>query len=131
MENKVNLREKQKVFYTEDSIVDELKWTKLLETKRFTEDTFERVLGSEVTAEWASNRNFLSPVVVQEPKGLGMKMPPSNLSVNDVANLCGPDRIIDVIQVSTQSDQQMTLQEWADYFNQSEYNRGRILNVIR
>jgi hypothetical protein len=53
---------------------------------------------------------------------------PTELTVDQVANLCGRQRIVDVIQVSTQTDIQMTLDEWAAYYNQEK--RDRILNVI-
>ena len=47
-----------------------------------------------------------------------------------MAELVGRDRIVDVLEVSTQTDRQMRLSEWAEYFVLPSEQRDRILNVI-
>lgn len=46
-----------------------------------------------------------------------------------MANMCARDREIDAIEVATQSERIMTLDEWANYFHQPARKRKRILNV--
>lgn len=123
-------REKPTLVYTATAVVDEYKWTKLLASRKFIPENFDRLKGSELTYEWASSRNGMkAPVLILEPTGLDMEMP-QNLTVDLVAEYCGKDRIVDVIEVSTQTDRQMTLGEWADYFKLPVEQRQRILNVI-
>ena len=57
-------------------------------------------------------------------------MPHSSLTVSMIADYCGRDFIVDVLYVPTQSERQMTLDEWAKYFEQPEGQRNGILNVI-
>lgn len=46
-----------------------------------------------------------------------------------VADLVGRTRMVDVLEVSTQTDRQMSLHEWAAYFALPVEERDRILNV--
>ena len=107
-----------------------LKWTQLLQKKRFARHHFEVVEGSVLTAEWAKQTGFRQPVISLKPQGLNMSMPSSTLSVRDVAESVGLDRKVNVIQVNTQEELMMTMGEWAAYFEQSPQVRKQILNVI-
>jgi hypothetical protein len=122
-------REKPKMIYTDSKAIDELKWTKLLETKSFIDHDFETFQGVEITKHWASTIGMERPILVLEPKGLEMEMP-SILTVDEVIQHCGADRMVDVIQVSTQTDIQMTLGAWGDYYKTPSEKRARIMNVI-
>lgn len=58
-----------------------------------------------------------------------MKVPDSKtFYIRDVERLIGPDRLLDVMDVKTQKNLEMTLKEWCDYFLSS--NRKELLNVI-
>lgn len=46
-----------------------------------------------------------------------------------MADSCGRDRTVDVLEVSTQSERIMTLHQWATYFALPSAERPRILNV--
>lgn len=120
--------------YDESSVtripLDELRYSKLLYARRFAEDTFERLNGSEVTIEWAATTGFRDPVVIPVADGLGMVMPPATLTVRDVARACGCDRELDAVEVSTQTARKMTLEAWANYFEEDPIKRTKILNVI-
>jgi hypothetical protein len=84
------------------------RWLKLMEGKPIKKDCFKRMKGSEVTLEWLDSDEgaLKEPIVVESPDGLGMKMPPSNFSVNDVAETLGQDHPVSVIgELSTTSIQ--------------------------
>lgn len=77
------------------------KWIAVAESKTYTPDTFRRMNGSDIGLEWIlSDENAMKePIVVENPEGLGMKMPPKELTVRDVANEVGPDTPVEVIGV--------------------------------
>ncbi|ORY47061.1 hypothetical protein BCR33DRAFT_715425, partial [Rhizoclosmatium globosum] len=107
---------------------DEHKYAKLLRTKRFAPNNY--VNGESVTLEWLRLTGMKEPFLVEEPDGLDMKMPPRTLTVDQVADACGRDKIVDAMEVLTQADKQMTLDDWASYFTQPIEKRKRLLNVI-
>lgn len=49
-------------------------------------------------------------------------------TVRDVEKQVGPRRMVDVMDVNTQKNFEMTLKQWTDYFTSP--NRDRLLNVI-
>lgn len=75
------------------------RWIQLIQTKKIKKDTFKRMRGSEVSISWLEHDEnaFMEPIVIEEPEGLGMKMPESSLTVDDVAELVGPDVPLEVI----------------------------------
>jgi hypothetical protein len=63
-----------------------------------TESRFKRMKGSEVGFEWLNDDTAMrEPIVIESPEGLGMKMPPSDFTVKDVAESVGEDTSIEVI----------------------------------
>ncbi|KAJ3292096.1 JmjC domain-containing histone demethylation protein 1 [Borealophlyctis nickersoniae] len=129
-------REKNQINYNELNqgsfgvAVDERRFTKMLEARTFAPNNFQRLRGEEVTLEWARKTGFRAPVIIETPEGLDMVMPANTLTVDQVADLCGRGREVDVIEVATQSERMMTLGEWAHYFGLPREKRKRILNVI-
>ncbi|KAJ3314088.1 JmjC domain-containing histone demethylation protein 1 [Boothiomyces sp. JEL0838] len=123
-------REKAKISYQEGGEVDEYKWTKILAKREFQEDNFRRMDGRDANTEWIYKEMLKNPVLFPTPDGLEMTMPPSDLTVNQVADICGPEKDVDVVQVATQKGLKMKLREWAEYFNLPPEKRARILNVI-
>lgn len=65
-------------------------------------DPFKRMEGAEVCLDWLNNDEtaMREPIVVDTSDGLGMKMPPADLTVSDVAELVGPDMLVEVMGVS-------------------------------
>lgn len=57
-----------------------------------------------------------------------MKIPSKTFTVDDVKQLVGSRRIVDVMNVETQMADTMTMKEWCTYYNTPE--RDRLLNVI-
>jgi F-box/leucine-rich repeat protein 10/11 len=71
----------------------------MLENKSFKPDKFKRMQGGDVTIEWLEEDEdaMTEPIVVEKPDGLGMKMPPSDFTVEDVAELVGEESPVEVI----------------------------------
>ncbi|KAJ3169741.1 JmjC domain-containing histone demethylation protein 1 [Geranomyces variabilis] len=109
---------------------EEHRFTKILQARTFAQESFTRLKGHELTLKWARKDGLREPVIVESPEGLDIKMPDKDLIVDQVADLCGRQRQVDAIEVSTQSERIMTLDEWAKYFHQPPEKRKRILNVI-
>ncbi|KAI9011383.1 hypothetical protein BC832DRAFT_343750 [Gaertneriomyces semiglobifer] len=126
-------REKSHINYNELNqgiVVEETRFTKLLKTKIFAPDQYPRIEGKDLTLEWTRRTGLRCPVVIESPDGLDMRMPDKSLVVNQVADMCGRDREVDVLEVATQSERIMTLDQWAKYFHQAPEKRKKILNVI-
>jgi hypothetical protein len=60
------------------------------------------------------------PTVILEPDGLGMSMPDKDITVTRISELVGKDRIVDCLQVATQTDLQMTVDA-----NNSRWRNGQ------
>ncbi|KAJ6611783.1 hypothetical protein B0H10DRAFT_2165726 [Mycena sp. CBHHK59/15] len=112
---------------------DPNRWMRMLENKTFKQDNFKRMKGSDVTIEWLEDDEdaMTEPIVVEKPDGLGMKMPPTDFTVDDVAELVGEESPVEVIDVASQSASPgWTLGKWADYINLEPEAREKIWNVI-
>lgn len=59
---------------------------------------------------------------------IGIRIPSSNFSINDVRVSVGSRRVLDVMDVSTQKNSEMTMKEWQKYYE--DPNKTRLLNVI-
>ncbi|CAK9781731.1 unnamed protein product [Cutaneotrichosporon oleaginosum] len=78
------------------------------------------------------------PLVVRPEDGgiasMGGKVPEPGLTVDDVARLVGPQRMVDVIDVATQQSSQWPLEKWAQYVkNRSDPNAAsssKVYNII-
>ncbi|KAH8110283.1 Clavaminate synthase-like protein [Phellopilus nigrolimitatus] len=113
------------------------KWHALLQAKdaagAFARDPFRHMNGSELSLDWVDSdpSALLEPVLVETPDGLGMSMPPADLTVADVARIVGEDTPVEVMDVATQSNTPgYTLAKWAAYIGTPSDARDRIRNVI-
>ncbi|WWC63582.1 uncharacterized protein I303_106187 [Kwoniella dejecticola CBS 10117] len=81
------------------------------------------------------------PIIVKPENGgfsgLGGQVPGKDLTVQDVARLVGPKRMVDVIDVSSQQSSQWTLQKWANYLlppsnpvSTPSLSRRKVYNII-
>jgi hypothetical protein len=75
------------------------KWVAIAESRKYSPDTFKRLNGSDIGLEWIlrDESAMKEPIVVEDPEGLGMKMPSKDLTVRDIANEVGPDTHLEVI----------------------------------
>ncbi|KAK4054293.1 JmjC domain-containing histone demethylation protein 1 [Microbotryomycetes sp. JL221] len=107
------------------------KWFKVAETRPMVQGTFKHYIGHDITNEWVWNNpsSFKEPFIIDEPQGLGLKMPPRDISIQQISKLVGPDTPLEVIDVASQSSlSHWTLQQWADYYD--DPSRDKIRNVI-
>ncbi|KAM6500801.1 jumonji superfamily protein [Amanita muscaria] len=112
---------------------DPHRWLKMLEGKVIKEDPFKRMVGSAVSIDWLENDEdaMTEPIVIENPEGLGMRMPPKEFFVKDVVEKVGAETPVEVIDVATQSTSPgWTLEKWAEYFMLEPPSREKILNVI-
>jgi F-box/leucine-rich repeat protein 10/11 len=72
---------------------------KMLEGKAIENDNFRRIVGSEVNLSWLEHDEsaMKEPVVIEDPEGLGLKMPSDELTIQGIAEILGEDTPIEVI----------------------------------
>ncbi|KAM6413735.1 lysine-specific demethylase PHF2 [Rhynochetos jubatus] len=91
------------------------------------EDIVMKVPGSQLTTEYLEENGFAEPILVPKKDGLGLSVPAPTFYVSDVENYVGPERSVDVTDVTKQKDCKMKLKEFVDYYYST--NRKRVLNV--
>ncbi|KAF9472602.1 JmjC domain-containing histone demethylation protein 1 [Pholiota conissans] len=111
---------------------DPNRWQRMIESKEFKKDPFRRMQGSELESWLQEDETALrEPIVIEQPDGLGMKMPPRDLTVEHVAEYIGEDTPLEVIDVASQSTAPgWNLGKWADYIELDSSKREKIFNVI-
>ncbi|CAJ0965499.1 unnamed protein product [Ranitomeya imitator] len=92
------------------------------------EDVVAKLNGSQLTVEYFEDTGFTEPILVPKKDGLGLSVPAPTFYVSDVENYVGPERVVDVTDVTKQKDCKMKLKEFVDYYYST--NRKRVLNVI-
>lgn len=82
---------------------DRVRWARVLGEKETKGDPFRRMHGTELSLAWVEEDEtaMREPIVIEKPDGLGMKMPSTDLTVDDVAELVGEDTPLEVIGRST------------------------------
>ncbi|KAL4655879.1 lysine-specific demethylase phf2-like [Arapaima gigas] len=92
------------------------------------EEVVVKLSGSQLTVEYLEENGFTEPILVLKKDGLGSTMPVPTFYVSDVENYVGPDVVVDVVDVTKQTDSKMKLKDFVDYYYST--NRKRVLNVI-
>jgi len=71
----------------------------MLEGKPILKESFKRMNGEDVCLTWIEQdpHAMEEPTVIETPEGLGMKMPPVELSVVGVSEILGEETPIEVI----------------------------------
>ncbi|KAG9483632.1 hypothetical protein GDO78_009514 [Eleutherodactylus coqui] len=91
------------------------------------EDVVTKLNGSQLTVEYFEDTGFTEPILVPKKDGLSLSVPAPTFYVSDVENYVGPERVVDVTDVTKQKDCKMKLKEFVDYYYST--NRKRVLNV--
>ena len=132
-----NLRKKRKV-YVDGMLSDEeegdniertLDPEDLVKTKNYPPYYVTEVKGEDLTLEHFQRTGFKLPILVPEKTGLHIRIPDSSFSITDVRNLVGGKRILEVMNSATQSNAEMTLKDWEEFFTDPDRD-GTKLNVI-
>ncbi|KAH8258379.1 hypothetical protein KR038_010337 [Drosophila bunnanda] len=101
-----------------------------LESSKFAQAGMVREMrGSDLTVAFLQQHGFNIPLLFRDKAGLGLRMPdPNEFTVNDVRLCVGSRRLLDVMDVNTQKNLQMTMKEWQQYYDSPQ--KDRLLNVI-
>uniref|UniRef100_A0A224L177 [histone H3]-dimethyl-L-lysine(36) demethylase n=1 Tax=Drosophila subobscura TaxID=7241 RepID=A0A224L177_DROSU len=101
-----------------------------LESSKFAQAGMVREMrGCDLTVAFLQQHGFNIPLLFREKNGLGLRMPdPQEFTVGDVRLCVGSRRLLDVMDVNTQKNLQMTMKEWQQYYECPQ--KDRLLNVI-
>ena len=101
----------------------------------------EDVLAFPLNAQTLRERGLPAPIVVgaKGRDAIGIRVPPSSWTPDDIARLLGPDAEVTALAVRDQTEVTMTLGEWASYFKGEvvdaargpAHRRGRAADLIR
>ena len=72
------------------TVLDDSKYRLLLNERQFPTAAFPSVAGADLTVQYLRTHGFLEPLLASDPAGLGMTMPPSSFTVDDVLQAVGP-----------------------------------------
>ncbi|XP_055707188.1 jmjC domain-containing histone demethylation protein 1 [Phlebotomus papatasi] len=136
--NRRQLRErKQRKLYSEEwTLADDeyeggrgFSVAEKLESARFAQAGMVREMkGSDLTVAHLQQYGFNIPLLFKEKTGLGLRVPSPYFSINDVRMCVGSKRVLDVMDVNTQKNLEMTMKEWQQYYE--DQDKTRLLNVI-
>uniref|UniRef100_A0A8D0BXX9 [histone H3]-dimethyl-L-lysine(36) demethylase n=2 Tax=Salvator merianae TaxID=96440 RepID=A0A8D0BXX9_SALMN len=101
-----------------------------LSTNKFNANFVMFMEGKDFTVEYIQRGGLRDPLIFKNCDGLGIKMPEPDFSVNDVRLYVGSRRMVDVMDVNTQRDIEMTMAQWARYYETPEDEREKLYNVI-
>ncbi|XP_058808657.1 jmjC domain-containing histone demethylation protein 1-like [Phymastichus coffea] len=138
--HKRQLRERTRKFYTDDwAYADEVfegrrgfQVEDKITSDKYNLDNFNGLVremtGSDLTVAYIQKHGFGVPLIIREKSGLGIRVPSTNFTVNDVRTCVGSRRLLDVMDVNTQKNEEMSMKEWQKYYE--DENKSRLLNVI-
>ncbi|KAG8434857.1 hypothetical protein GDO86_012992 [Hymenochirus boettgeri] len=86
--------------------------------------------GKDFNMRYIQKGGLRDPLIFTSSEGLGIKMPDPSFSVNDVKMFVGSKRIVDVMEVGTQKAIEMTMTQWAKYYETPDEEREKLYNVI-
>jgi len=101
----------------------------IIKSKTYPAYFVKEMLGDEVTLEHFQKTGLKNPILVKEKSGLHMKIPDTTFTITDVRNLVGGKRILEVMNCATQSNAEMTLKDWEEFFTAPDRDDTK-LNVI-
>ncbi|XP_067014972.2 jmjC domain-containing histone demethylation protein 1 [Anabrus simplex] len=99
-----------------------------IESDRFPQCFVKEMQGADFNLAYLQRNGFNVPLLFREKTGLGLRVPSQNFSVNDVRMCVGSRRVLDVMDVNTQKNVEMSMKEWQRYYD--DPNKDKLLNVI-
>ncbi|CAN2390205.1 histone demethylase activity (H3-K36 specific), partial [Pristimantis euphronides] len=85
---------------------------------------------SDFNMQYIQECGLRDPLIFPSSEGLGIRMPDHTFTVNDVKLFVGYKRVVDVMDVGTQKGIEMTMAQWAKYYETPDEERERLYNVI-
>jgi len=100
-----------------------------LVSAKFTAVNFvQEMVGADVNIAHFQREGFIRPILVKEADGLGIKVP--HVGIHDIRGQVGSRRYLDVMDVTSQKNIQMTMKEFSKYWTTPPDQRTQLLNVI-
>uniref|UniRef100_A0A7R9JX08 [histone H3]-dimethyl-L-lysine(36) demethylase n=1 Tax=Timema genevievae TaxID=629358 RepID=A0A7R9JX08_TIMGE len=99
-----------------------------LESDQFNHSFVKKMNGSDLTIAYFQEHGFNTPLLFDDKAGLDLRLPSPNFTVNDVRMCVGSRRLIDVVDVTTQKNIEMSMKDWQKYYEST--SKDRLLNVI-
>ncbi|XKL65132.1 hypothetical protein PGB90_005218 [Kerria lacca] len=99
-----------------------------VDAPRFSQNFVKEMNGPDFNLAYLQRHGFNTPILFKEKVGLGLQVPSSSFTVNDVRTCVGSRRILDVMDVATQKNFEMTMKEWQKYYD--DPRKDKLLNVI-
>uniref|UniRef100_A0AAY4A587 [histone H3]-dimethyl-L-lysine(36) demethylase n=1 Tax=Denticeps clupeoides TaxID=299321 RepID=A0AAY4A587_9TELE len=101
-----------------------------LHCERFSSDRVKRMEGKDFNFEYIQREGLRDPIIFERPEGLDITMPDPDFTVNDVKSFVGSRRMIDVMDVATQKNIEMSMAQWRRYYETPPAQREKLYNVI-
>ena len=89
----------------------------------------ESISSGNLNQEWIDRNGLEKPVLIKKAEGLGLKLPDSSSSLNDIAGIIGHDFPIKVIGVGEQTEISANIGEYAQYIS-NRTSDHKVLNLI-
>nr|XP_018914262.1 PREDICTED: jmjC domain-containing histone demethylation protein 1 isoform X1 [Bemisia tabaci] len=99
-----------------------------LETDRYSQNFVKEMQGADFNLAYLQRHGFNTPLLFKEKAGLHLQVPSSTFTVKDVRTCVGSRRTLDVMDVNTQKNCEMTMKEWQRYYDDPV--KDKLLNVI-
>lgn len=130
------LRDRKPKLYTDDWAIadEEIEGGRLfqlddkLESERYDQNFVKEISGKEFNVQYLQRHGFSTPLLFKEKSGLGIVVPSKNFTINDVRTCVGSRRMLDVMDVNTQKNCEMSMKEWQRYYEDPD--KDKLLNVI-
>jgi len=92
------------------------------------EPVITRLSGHQLTADYLLKTGFTRPILITNRDGLDLTLPDRTISLNEINDLVGPDRHIDIIDCEKQVTYKMSFDDYIEYFE--SFERNKIYNVL-
>ncbi|XP_047483967.1 uncharacterized protein LOC125035795 isoform X2 [Penaeus chinensis] len=99
-----------------------------IKTDKFDSCFVKDMTDHEYTLAHVQEKGFNWPLLFKDKSKLGITIPSSDFTINDVRLCVGSRRMLDVMDVNTQKNVEMTMKDWQRYFDSQD--KDKLLNVI-
>ncbi|XP_024084550.1 jmjC domain-containing histone demethylation protein 1 [Cimex lectularius] len=99
-----------------------------LNSDAYSQSYVREMNGADFSVTYLQRHGFNTPLLFKEKIGLGLHVPSQSFTVNDVRTCVGSRRTLDVMDVNTQKNFEMSMKEWQRYYE--DPNKEKLLNVI-
>ncbi|XP_042885733.1 lysine-specific demethylase 2A-like [Penaeus japonicus] len=99
-----------------------------IKTDKFDSCFVKDMTEHDYTLAHVQKNGFNWPLLFKDKSKLGITIPSSDFTINDVRLCVGSRRMLDVMDVNTQKNVEMTMKDWQRYFDSQD--KDKLLNVI-